>query len=166
MVAFQAGLCGWTEGAMGDYLHYEDFPDGEVLTYGAYQVTAEEIKAFAAEYDPQPFHLDEDAGRASILGDLCASGWHVCAIMNRMNVDAYLAASASMGSFGLDEVKWLRPVLAGDVLTIRRTTLERRVSARRPDMGIVKFRWQVVNAAHELKLEARGFNLFKVRAAG
>ena len=151
---------------MADLLHYEDFPDGEALTYGAYEVTAGEVKAFAAEYDPQPFHLDEDAGRASILGDLCASGWHVCAIMNRMNVDAYLARSASMGSFGVEEVRWLRPVFADETLSVRRTTLERRVSARRPDMGIVKFRWQVINAAHQLKLEARGFNLFKVRAAG
>jgi acyl dehydratase len=155
-----------TEGTMGDLLHFEDFPDGEVLTYGAYEVTTDEIKEFAAEYDPQPFHLDEEAGRASILGGLCASGWQVCAIMNRLNVDAYLARSASMGSFGLEEVKWLKPVFPGETLTIRRTTLDRRVSARRPDMGIVKFHWQVFNAAGEMKLDSRGFNLFKVWAAG
>ena len=98
---------------MGDLLHYEDFPAGEVIVYGAYEVTADEIKAFAGEFDPQPFHLDEEAGRASILGGLCASGWHVCAMLNRMNVDAYLVRSAAMGSFGLEEVKWLRPVFAG-----------------------------------------------------
>ena len=148
---------------MGELLHYEDFPAGEVLTYGAYEVTAEEIKAFAAEYDPQPFHLNEDAGRASVLGGLCASGWHLCAIMNRMNVDAYLVRSAGMGSFGLEEVKWLRPVYPGETLAVRRSTVERRVSARRPEMGIVKFHWQMLNAGGELKLDARGFNLFKVR---
>ena len=151
---------------MVELLHYEDFPDGEVVTYGAYEVTAEEIKAFAAEYDPQPFHLDEEAGRASILGGLAASGWHVCAMFNRMNVDAYVARSASMGSFGVEEVRWLRPVFAGETLSTRRSTLERRVSARRPEMGIIKFHWQVMNQDHELKLDTRGFNLFKVRAAG
>jgi acyl dehydratase len=148
---------------MGELLHYEDFPAGEIVTYGAYEVTAEEITAFAAEYDPQPFHLDEEAGRASVLGGLCASGWHVCAMMNRMNVDAYLVRAAGMGSFGLEEVKWLRPVFVGDTLSIRRSTIERRISARRPEMGIIKFHWQMLNQDHELKLDARGFNLFKVR---
>ena len=148
---------------MGELLHYEDFPAGEIVTYGAYEVTAEEITAFAAEYDPQPFHLDEEAGRASILGGLCASGWHVCAMLNRMNVDAYLVRSAGMGSFGLEEVKWLRPVFVGDTLNIRRSTVERRISARRPEMGIIKFHWQMLNRTRELKLDARGFNLFKVR---
>ena len=151
---------------MGELLHYEDFPAGEIVTYGAYEVTAGEIIAFAAMYDPQPFHLDEEAGRASILGGLCASGWHVCAMLNRMNVDAYLVRSAGMGSFGLEEVKWLRPVFAGDTLSIRRSTVERRVSARRPDMGIIKFHWQMLNQDHELKLDALGFNLFKVRGRG
>ena len=148
---------------MGDLLHYEDFPAGEVVTYGAYKVTADEIKAFAAEYDPQPFHLDEEAGRASILGGLCASGWHLCAIMNRLNVDAYLARSAGMGSFGVEEVRWVRPVYAGETLSVRRNTIERRVSERRPEMGIIKFHWQVMNAGGEVKLDTRGFNLFKVR---
>ena len=151
---------------MGELLHYEDFPAGEIVTYGAYEVTAEEITGFAAKYDPQPFHLDEEAGRASILGGLCASGWHACAMLNRMNVDAYLVRSAGMGSFGLEEVKWLRPVFAGDTLRIRRSTVERRVSARRPDMGIIKFHWQMLNQDDELKLDARGYNLFKVRGRG
>lgn len=149
---------------MGVLLHYEDFVVGEVVTYGAYKVTADEIKGFAAEYDPQPFHLDEEAGRASLLGGLCASGWHVCAILNRMNVDAYLDRSAGMGSFGIEEVKWLRPVHPGETLNVRRTTLDRRVSSRRPDMGIVKFRWEVANGAGDLKLDARGVNLFRVRS--
>lgn len=144
-------------------LHYEDFPEDEVISYGAYEVTEEEIKAFAARYDPQPFHLDEEAARSSVLGGLCASGWHSCAMLNRMNVDAYLEHSAGMGSFGLDEVKWARPVFPGETLSVRRTTLARRVSARRPDMGIVTFRWEVRNGDGELKLDARGVNLFKVR---
>ena len=148
---------------MGELLHYEDFPDGEVITFGAYEVTAEEIKRFAAEYDPQPFHLDDEAGRASVLGGLCASGWHVCAIFNRLNVDAYLARSAGMGSFGVEEVKWLRPVFPGETLSTRRITLERRISARRPEMGIIKFHWQILNQAGEVKLDTVGYNLFRVR---
>ena len=87
-------------------------------------------------------------------------------MLNRMNADAYLVRSAGMGSFGLEEVKWLRPVFVGDTLSIRRNTIERRVSARRPEMGIIKFHWQVLNQDHELKLDARGFNLFKVRGRG
>ena len=150
---------------MAQVLHYENFTDGEIVIYGAYEVTQEEIKAFAARYDPQPFHLDEEAGRSSLLGGLCASGWHSCAMLNRMNVDAYLVRSAGMGSFGLDEVKWVRPVFPGETLSVRRTTLARRVSTRRPDMGIVTFRWEVLNGHGELKLDARGVNLFKVRGA-
>lgn len=149
---------------MDGLLHYEDFPPGEVVAYGAYKVTVDEIKAFAAEYDPQPFHLDEEAARASLLGGLCASGWHVCAILNRMNVDAYLGRAAGMGSFGIEEVKWLKPVYAGETLSVRRTTLDRRVSVKRPDMGIVRFRWEVTNGAGDHKLDARGVNLFRVRA--
>lgn len=150
---------------MDDLLHYEDFPDGEVVTYGAYEVTDEEIRVFAAQYDPQPFHLDEEAARRSLLGGLCASGWHSCAMLNRMNVDAYLVRSAGMGSFGLDEVRWLRPVFPGEILSVRRSTLACRVSTRRPDMGIITFRWEVMNGDGELKLDARGVNLFKVRGA-
>jgi acyl dehydratase len=150
---------------MSELLHFEDFPEGEVITYGAYKVTEEEIRAFASQYDPQPFHLDAEAARASLLGGLCASGWHSCAMLNRMNVDAYLERAASMGSFGLDEVKWVRPVFPGETLSVRRTTLALRVSTRRPEMGIVTFRFEVMNGDGELKLDARGVNLFKVRGA-
>jgi len=146
-----------------DLLHYEDFPAGEVRAYGRWEVTPEEIVEFAAEFDPQPFHLDAEAGRDSILGGLSASGWHVCAMMNRMMVDAYLGRSASMGSFGIKEMKWLKPVLAGDVLTIRRTTLEKRVSARRPEMGIVTFRWEAVDEKGTVKAEMTGVNLVRLR---
>jgi acyl dehydratase len=151
---------------MAELLHYEDFPAGEVATYGRYEVTAEEIKAFAAEFDPQPFHLDERAGAASLLGGLSASGWHVCAIMNRMMVDAYLGRAASMGSFGVNEMKWLRPVRPGDVLSVRRTTLERRVSGKRPEMGILTFRWELLDAEGAVKAEMTGINLVRTRAAG
>lgn len=135
------------------------------MNYGGYQVSAAEIIAFAEEFDPQPFHTDERLAKASILGGLCASGWHVCAIFMRMTFDAYLHETASMGSPGIDEVKWLRPVYAEDILTCRRTTLEARLSAKRQEMGIIKFRWELFDRKGELKAEIVGMGLVRARSA-
>ena len=90
--------------------HWEDFTVGQTAEYGPLDVTADEIKAFAAEFDPQPMHLDEEAARASMVGGLCASGWHTCAMMMRIIADGFVLESASMGASGCDEVKWLAPV--------------------------------------------------------
>src|SRR6187551_2839349 len=100
---------------------YEDFVEGATFGLGTKSVTAEEIIEFASEFDPQPMHLDEEAGKASILGGLSASGWHTCAIFMRMICDAYLLDSTSQGAPGVDHVKWRRPVLAGDTLGGRGT---------------------------------------------
>ena len=145
-------------------LYFDNFPVGEVVTFGGHEVSVDEIKAFAAEFDPQPFHLDEEAGARSIAGALSASGWHTLSMTMRMMVDAYLKDTASMGSFGVDEVKWLKPVFAGDVLTCTRTTLAARVSASRPDMGIVTFRWEVRDQTGAVKLDMQGVQLVAVRA--
>ena len=102
---------------MAELLHFEDFAVGQVIDLGSYAVTAAEIREFANEFDPQPFHLDEAAGKASILGGLAASGWHVCSILMRMIAVSWLNKSASMGSNGVSEVKWLKPVLAGETLS-------------------------------------------------
>ena len=146
-------------------LYFEDFPAGAVFRYGSYRVTAAEIIAFAEEFDPQPFHLDENTAKASMLGELCASGWHVCAILMRMMFDAYLHQVASMGSTGIDEVKWIKPVYAGETLSCCRTTLEGRVSSKRAEMGILKFRWELFNTQGDLKTEVVGINLVRVRSA-
>ena len=146
-------------------LHFEDFPVGEVVSYGRYEVTVEEIVAFAREFDPQPFHLDAAAAGESILGGLAASGWHVCAIFMRMMYDGYLAETASMGSPGIDEVKWLKPVHAGEVLRCRRTTRAARISATRPEMGLVTFQWELFNAAGEKKTDIVGTSIVTVRGA-
>jgi acyl dehydratase len=148
---------------MRELLHFEDFPVGEVVEYGNYLVTAEQIIEFAREFDPQPFHVDEEAAKASLLGGLSASGWHVCAIIMRMMVDGYYGRTASMGSSGIDEMKWLKPVRPGDRLSCRRTTLETRVSAKRPEMGIVKMRYEIFDAFSERKAEMTGINLIKAR---
>jgi acyl dehydratase len=128
-------------------LHWEDFAPGRFAEYGPRLVTRDEIVGFAAQFDPQPMHLDEQAGAASMLGGLGASGWHTCAILMRMLVDGFLANSTSMGSPGVDEVKWLAPVRPDDVLTVRATVLETRPSRSRPDVGFVRFLFEVSNQA-------------------
>jgi acyl dehydratase len=145
-------------------LHFEDFAVGESRDFGRYEVTSEEIKAFAREFDPQPFHLDEQAGKESILGALCASGWHTGAMLMRMMVDGYLGRSASLGSPGLDELKWLKPVFPGETLTARFTVTAKRRSAKSPEMGIITMLWEVFSASGEKKMEVTGVNLVKVRS--
>ena len=125
-------------------LHYEDFPVGEIVTYGSYNLTREAIVAFAREYDAQPFHLDDEAARDTMLGGLAASGWHACAIMMRLNCDGFLLNTTSMGAPGIDEVKWLAPLRPNVTLSVRRTTLEVRASKSRPELGFVKFLFELL----------------------
>ncbi|MGB8315014.1 MAG: MaoC family dehydratase, partial [Aestuariivirga sp.] len=138
---------------MAELLYFEDFAVGQVIGLGAYPVTAAEIIAFASEFDPQPFHLDEAAGKSSILGGLAASGWHVCSMLMRMMADSWLNKSASMGSNGVSEVKWLKPVLAGEVLSGTATIVSKRVSSKRPEMGIFECLFELFNEAGEKKTE-------------
>ncbi len=125
--------------------YWEDFAPGSVTEYGPRLVTREEIVAFAAEFDPQPMHLDEEAGRASMLGGLAASGWHSCCLMMRMMADGFMLNSSSMGGPGVDEVRWLSPVRPGDRLTLRVQVLETRASKSRPGMGLVRFAFTLRN---------------------
>jgi acyl dehydratase len=129
--------------------HFEDFVPGQVREYGPRHVTREEILAFAAEFDPQPMHLDEEAARGSLLGGLAASGWHTCCLMMRMMADGFLLDTASMGSPGVDEVRWLRPVRPDDRLTLRASVREARVSQSRPERGLVGFLFEMHNAQGE-----------------
>jgi acyl dehydratase len=151
--------------ARSSFLYFEDFAVGMSRDFGRYDVTAEEIKDFARQFDPQPFHLDEEAGRNSILGGLCASGWHTCAMFMRMMVDGYLGRSASLGSPGLDELKWLKPVFPGETLTARFTVMAKRKSVKNPEVGIITMRWEVFSSAGEKKMELTGVNLVKARAS-
>ena len=98
--------------------YWEDFPVGQVREFGRVTMTTEEIVAFARQFDPQAFHLSEEGGRDSLFGGLCASGWHTCALAMRMMCDAYLLESASLGSPGLENIRWLKPVRPGDTLVI------------------------------------------------
>ena len=145
--------------------YFEDSQAGEVLEVGDHLVTREEIVAFAGRYDPQPFHLDDAAARDSIYGGLIASGWMTCGVLMRMLVDHVISPVASMGSPGVDELRWLRPVRPGDRLRARVTVLETRRSRSRPDRGIVRLHQEALNQDGEVVLSMRGMGLYKCRPA-
>ena len=127
-------------------LTWEDFTPGRVFEHGSRRLPRDEMIAFAAEFDPQPMHLDEAAARATMLGGLAASGWYLCCILMRMCADAFVLDSSSMGAPGVDEVKWLLPVRPDDELSLRATVLDTRASKSRPDMGFVRFEFELFNA--------------------
>src|SRR5687767_14384046 len=140
--------------------YWEDLEPGSVRELGSVTPSAEDIKEFAEQFDPQPFHIDEVAGRRSIFGNLCASGWHTCAMAMRLTVDNFLAESASMGSPGLESLRWLKPVYPGDRLTLQHTILESRPLRKRPDVGLVRSRWEMFNQNGEKVLEMEGYGMF------
>ena len=131
-------------------LTFDDFRPGRFGTFGPRHVTREEILAFAAEFDPQPMHLDEEAASRSMLKGLSGSGWHLCSIVMRMMFDGYIGNTASLGSPGVNELKWLAPFRPGDDLTLDVDVVEARVSRSRPDTGIVTVKSAVRNAAGEV----------------
>jgi acyl dehydratase len=140
--------------------YWEDLKPGTVLDLGTTSVTADEIKEFAEQFDPQPFHLDEVAGRRSLYGNLCASGWHTCALAMRLTVDNFLRESSSMGSPGLESLRWLKPVYPDDKLTLTHSVVESRAMRSRPEVGIVRSRWEMVNQKGEKVLEMEGYGMF------
>lgn len=142
---------------------YEDFPVGRVLEFGGLTVSREDILRFAAEFDPQPFHLDDEAAGRSLFGGLSASGWHTCALVMRMNCDAYLNDSTSLGSPGIENLKWKRPVRPGDTLRVRLSVLEARVMKSRPEVGLVRSKWETTNQHGEVVHEMDGWGMFGLR---
>ena len=140
--------------------YWEDFPVGAVREFGALPVTRDAVLAFAGQFDPQPFHLDDAAAEASLFGKLSASGWHTCAMAMRMMCDDYLLESSSLGSPGIDGLRWTQPVYPGDTLSARMTTLEARPMASRPKVGLVLSKWEVLNQRHEVVLTMQGWNMF------
>lgn len=144
---------------------FEDFTPGEAMTYGAWPLSREEIVDYARQFDPQPFHLDEEAGRASLLGGLSASGWHSAALLMRMTCEGWLNRSTGLGSPGVDELRWMKPVLAGDTLTARRSVVETRALASKPGVGIVMFDFELINQRGETVMTQRCPILFGRRGA-
>ena len=143
---------------------WEDMQPGSVRELGTATVTAEEVKAFARQYDPQPFHLDEEAGRRSMFGALCASGWQTCGLAMRLTVDNLLRHTDSKGSPGLESLKWLKPVYPGDLLSLRHTIVESRALRKRPDTGMVRARWEMFNQQGDRVMEMEGYGFFGRRA--
>ena len=144
---------------------YEDFVEGETIALGQKTVTAAEIIDFAREFDPQPMHLDEAAGKASMLGGLGASGWHTCSMFMRMMCDGFLLDSTSQGSPGIDYVRWKRPLLAGDTVTGQAKIIARRLSKSRPGLGFVTTQSGLVNQRGETVLELQNTGMFLTREA-
>ncbi len=146
-------------------LYWDDFAVGAVREFGQQLVTREEVLAFAARYDPQPFHLDDAAAQASLFGQLSASGWHTCAMTMGMLVRGLLLQCASLGSPGMDNLRWLKPVFPGDTLRVRSTVLQARLMASRPGVGLVRSQTQTLNQHGDVVLEMQGWGMYRCRPA-
>jgi acyl dehydratase len=142
---------------------YEDFEAGAAVELSAHTFTREEIVGFGERYDPQPFHLSEEAGEASHFGGLVASGWNTCAAMMGILVRDMFGDSTSMGSPGLDNIRWIKPVRVGDTVRLTVRVLDKRVSRSKPDRGIVQTRWEAHNQDGELVLTVDSAALFGLR---
>lgn len=134
-------------------LTFEDFKPGRFGTFGPRHVSREEILAFAAEFDPQPMHLDEEAAKKSMLRGLSGSGWHLGSLMMRMLFDGFIGRTASLGAPGVNEMRWVAPLRPGDDLTLDVDVVEARVSKSRPETGIVTFKSTIRNARDEMLCE-------------
>ncbi len=126
-------------------IHHEDIEVGKTIAVGHKVLTKEEIIAYGRAFDPQPMHVDEEAAKATLVGGLCASGWHTCAIMMRLLCDGLISRMAGLGSPGVDEVRWKKPVRPGDLLSLRYTAREKRVLASRPDVGVTNVLVELVD---------------------
>jgi len=146
--------------------YWEDFKVGDTAPIGERVVEQTEMIGFARAYDPQPFHIDVDAAKRSMYGGLIASGWHTVAMVMRMTVDSYLNESASLGSPGVENVRWLKPVRPGETIRATRKVVETRASKSRPEMGLVKTIWEVFNQDGELVMTMEGYGMFQRREPG
>lgn len=147
--------------------YWEDIEIGTITQLGRVTLTKEDIIDFARRFDPQPFHIDEEAARKSMFGGLIASGWHTCAAAMRLMCDAIISHSpaSSLGSPGVDEIRWLKPVYAGDTITGRTTVVDKKASRSRPDMGSVFSRNEIFNQKGELVMTSKGIGLYRRRPA-
>jgi acyl dehydratase len=143
--------------------YWEDLQTGMTRDLGTVTLSAEEIKEFAEQFDPQPFHLDEAAGRRSIFGNLCASGWHTSALAMKLTVENFLHEAASMGSPGVENLRWLKPVYPGDTLRLQYTVIESRPLRTRADTGLVRAAWDMFNQNGEKVLHMEGYGMFRRR---
>lgn len=146
-------------------IFFEDFKPGQVFDLGSKTVSREEIIEFASEFDPQPFHLDDEAGKASLLGGLSASGWHTGALVMKLLADGLLSRTSSQGSNSIDKLSWLKPVFPGDTLSATATVIGTRDLRSRPDIGVVNFEISVRNQSGADVMRQIGPIFFGRRAA-
>ena len=137
---------------MSDVLHFEDFHLGQRFAFGHYEVTKEEIVEFASQFDPQPHHLSEEAGKKTILGGLSASGWHICSMAMRMMVDGLIHRMANRGGVGSREGRWMKPVRPGDVLRLEVEVAELKEPKSLPGVGFVTFDARVFNQREQVSM--------------
>ena len=143
--------------------YFEDFTVDEIFEIGSKKVTRAEIISFAQEFDPQPFHLSEEKAKDSIFGGLIASGWHTCAIFMRLYVDNFLTKTISLGSPGVDHIRWFRPVFPDDTLSCRVKILEAKPSPTRPNAGILRIKSEMRNQSGEIVMRFEASGLFGKR---
>jgi len=147
--------------------YMEDFKVGDVHEHGSRSLTREEIITFARDFDPQPFHLDEEFGKKTHFGGLVASGWHTASLAMRILVDSFTREKvASMGSPGADEIRWLKPVRPGDTLSLRTTVTEVTPSKSKPDRGTVKLRYEMRNQHGDVVFTMTGIGLIVRKPQG
>jgi acyl dehydratase len=139
--------------------YFEDFVAGRVFEGGKRQLSEKDIIGFAREYDPQYFHTDPEAAKKSIYGGLIASGWQTVGVCMRLMCDSYLLETACMGSPGMDEVRWLKPVFPGDTLRMSATVIAAKPSSSKPDRGMATMRWNIYNQKDELVMHMQGMQI-------
>ena len=145
--------------------YWDDMKAGEVVELGSHTMDQERMLSFAREFDPQPFHTDPKAAEASVWGGLIASGWHTGSTLMRLFYDGFLKDTASLGSPGIDELRWLKPVRPGDTLRATVQVVEQRPSGSKPDRGIIRLHWTALNQRSEPVLTMTSMQLVKRRPA-
>ena len=149
---------------MADITYFwEDMAVGQVRDLGTISPSREDIIAFASQFDPQPFHLDDAAGAASVFGGLCASGWHTCSMAMSLMVTNFLQQTSSLGSPGLENIQWKKPVYPNDTLRLQTTVLETKPMGRRPDVGMTRNLWEMFNQHGDKVLHMEGWGMFRRR---
>ena len=146
--------------------YFEDFAEGQVYELGEASISEAEILEFARKYDPQPFHVDQAAAQHSMFSGLIASGWLTGSTLMRLFCDGFLKDTASLGSPGIDELRWLKPVRPGDTLTARLTVTETTASRSKTDRGIVRSVMELFNQHGEVVMTTTGVNFFRRRPGG
>jgi acyl dehydratase len=144
-------------------MYFEDYQPGQTSLFGAYLVTESEIKEFAGKYDPQFFHLDDEAAKQSLFGGLCASGWHTASMFMRMLIDNLPEEHGSLGSPGINHLKWLKPVYPGYILSVKSCVTECRLSESKPGVGLICVHYEIVNQDDMTVMTLESNSFFKCR---